>query len=1184
MEFRILGPLQVLDEGESLPLGGAKQRSTLAILLLARNQVVSRDRLIEGLWGASPPPTAAATLDTYVSRLRRALRGAEDAARLLTEPPGYRLRVEAGELDVEHFETLLDRARTTRASGDARAAARDLREALALFRGTPLEDLVHAPFAQAEIGPLEELRLVALERRIEADLTDGRDAELVGELEALTARNPFRETFWAELMLALYRSGRQVEALDAFDRARKILLEQFGLEPGQQLKQLQSQILRQDSLLEPGEVVRAAAAATATPTDEAAHGSGAGPERPRSAPVRAPPHAPRGTTPAREEDRALHKSARSARWPAVLAVATILAAALAVFVIPRVVGGGEEARGGYRLGTVLIDLSTGDQIQSIALSRLPVSAYPLFAGGHFWVNNWSPAEYVEIDARSGRILRSINPPARDPNVREEGRSITPFAVEGDVMWVTSAHDLVKIGIGLGSEVDRFRLDALGEGSGLAEGVAVGAGSVWVSRDVGLGQILRLDPVSGSTEHVWNDVTPHLNLKFGDGSLWVADERGLARIDAQTNLLRRVSGIRGNCGRGVGGCVAAGGGSGWTSHINKGEVFKVDDAGQISATYPLGIGSGWMAFADGVLWVGNLDEGTVTGIDGVTGATRHTYHFDNPVGPIAAGDGVLLVSLFPGRTVADRLDSLKGRVAKFFSHAGQLGGDEPALNVDPGAYQIQFATCAKLLNYPDKPPPEGLRLGPEIAAAMPTISRDRRTYTFRVRPGYRFSPPSNQPVTAGTFRHSIERALSPRLARNPIGQTPPGPLAIDDIEGERAFRDGAAKHISGLRVRRDTLSITLVRPSPDFLERLALPFFCPVPDGTPFVAGAARATKTGDDGRIPFGGPYSAGPYYIGDYDSDAGYVVLKRNPNYHGARPHSLDAIAIREGVDATAALELVQRREWDGITSLSDPLLDPGRAVDQRWGAGSPAARRGDRRYFTTPEARTRFIAFNASRGIFADADVRRAAALALDRTALAATWGALPTDQLLTAALPAYRDRRLYPLHASVAKARATAGGRTGRAAMAIPAHCDQCKETAHLVRRDLSAIGIDVRIRAVADRDRALGRGARFDLVDGETELLYPDSASFLAQAIREIPREWLQPAVWATVDRVATQSGANRQTAAAALADRLSARYVNVVAYGAHHTSQVINPRIRCRVLTPAAYGLDLAAQCLNDSPG
>ena len=852
------------------------------------------------------------------------------------------MRVEAGELDLERFETLLDRARRAYASGDARAAARDLREALSLFRGTPLEDLVHAPFAQAEIGPLEELRQSALERRLEADLADGRDAELVGELEALTARHPFRETLWAQLMLALYRSGRQAEALNAFDRARRALAEEFGLEPGQALKQLQWQILQQDQSLEAGKAVRAAATAAAS-TENATRGHGARPDLPRSAPtaVPAPPAAAPAAPPARDEDHAPRKSFRRARWPAVLAVATMIAAALAAIVLAWVVGGREEARAGYRPGTVLIDLSTGEKIESIPLSRLPVSAYPVFVGGRFWVNNWSPSEYVEIDASSGTILRSISPPARDPNVQEEGGSITPFAVGGDVLWVTSAHDLVKMDVGLGREVDRFRLDALGKGSGLAEGVAVGAGSVWVSRDVGRGQILRLDLVSGRPEHVWNGVAPHLNLKFGDGSLWAADERGLARIDAETNLLTPVSGIQGNCGRGVGGCVAAGGGAGWTSQINKGAVFKVDEAGHIAATFTLGIGSGWMAFADGVLWVGNMDEGTVTGIDGVTGATTHTYRFDHPVGPVAAGDGVLLVSLFPGRTVADRLDSLNGRVAKVFSHAGELGGDEPALNVDPGAYQIEFATCAKLLDYPDKPPPEGLRLAPEIAAAMPTISPDRRTYTFRVRRGYRFSPPSNQPVTAKTFRHSIERALSPRLARNPIGRIPPGPLAIDDIEGERAFRAGAAKHISGLRARGNTLSITLVRPSPDFLQRLALPFFCPVPDETPFVAGAARPTKSGDDGRIPFGGPYSAGPYYIADYDSDAGYVVLKRNPNYRGPRPHSLDAIAIREGVDAAAALDLVQRREWDGITSLSDPLLDPG----GRWtsaGAREARPRRG--------------------------------------------------------------------------------------------------------------------------------------------------------------------------------------------------------------------------------------------------
>jgi DNA-binding SARP family transcriptional activator len=231
-EFRILGPLQVLDKGRVLPLGGAKQRSTLAVLLLGRNQVVSRDRLIDGVWGESPPPSAGPTLETYVSRLRRVLPNDAHGHRVVTQAPGYRLRVEPGELDLQRFERLLEQARRKRAAGDPEAAASDLREALSLFRGTPLEDLVHAPFAQAEIGRLEELRLVALEQRLEADLAVGRHAELVGELESLAARYPFREDLWSQLMLALYRAGRQGEALLAFDRARRTLAEELGVDPG----------------------------------------------------------------------------------------------------------------------------------------------------------------------------------------------------------------------------------------------------------------------------------------------------------------------------------------------------------------------------------------------------------------------------------------------------------------------------------------------------------------------------------------------------------------------------------------------------------------------------------------------------------------------------------------------------------------------------------------------------------------------------------------------------------------------------------------------------------------------------------------------------------------------------------------------------------------------------------------
>jgi DNA-binding SARP family transcriptional activator/ABC-type transport system substrate-binding protein len=1176
MEFLLLGPLQVLDEGRILPLGGPKQRSALAMLLLSRNQVVSRDRLIDGLWGASPPPSAGPTLETYLSRLRRVLLNDRDGARLVTQPPGYRLRVEPGEFDLERFETLLGQARTAREAGNPESAGKVLREALSLFRGAPLEDLVDAPFAQAEIGRLEELRLHAIEERLEADLAIGRHAEVVAELESLAARHPFRELLWGQLMLALYRSGRQGDALLAFDRARRTLTEELGVDPGPSLKQLHRQILRQDPSLEHASTPASSAGVATVPAGASPEPAPVLDEVPLAPAAPAPPSmTPPPTPPAAGEKRPRRAPRPGPRAVAAAVGLSIIVAALAIFV-PHLAGGGDDERTAYSAGTVLIDLESGDTIASIPRSRLPVAAYPIFAGGRFWVNNWSPSAYVEIDPKSGAILKEMTPPARVPNVGKDASSVTPFAVQGNTLWVNSGDDLVKIDIGLGREVDRFALDELGKGVGVAEGVAVGESSVWVSRSVGRGQILRLDPVTGAPEHVWNDVTPYLNLAYREGSLWVADERGIARIDTQTNLLTPVRGIHGNCGGGGGGCVAAGGGAGWTSHESNGAVYKLDRDGHIAATYTIGIGARFLSFSDGVLWVANYDEGTVTGVDAVTGKVTTTYRFGHPVGPMAVGGGVLLASLEPGRPIEERIDALPGKVATFFAHPGELG-DEPALNTDPGGQQIEFATCAKLLNYPDKPPPQGWNLQPEIAAAMPTVSPDGRTYRFTIRPGYRFSPPSNEPVTAETFRYSIERTLSPRLAANPAGLVPPGPQFIDDIEGERAFRAGRARHISGLRASGSTLSITLTHPSPDFLHRLALPFFCPVPRGTAFVAGAPRRWRASGEGY-----DVSAGPYYVAVFSGE-GYLILERNPHYRGPRPHAFDAIAIREKGDASAALDRIENGHSDGITSMFDPALEPGGLVDRRWGANSAAAP-GDQRYFLTPESATRFIAFNGSRGIFADARVRRAAALAIDRDALAAAWGALPTDQLLSPAFPGYRNRDLYSLSSSIASARVLMERRGGSALMAIPAGCDECAEAAHVVRRSLARVGIDVTIRKIGDLRAALASGAEFDLLDIKTALPYPDSASFLARMFDDLPSGWITHGVQTRLKTIARRSGDRRQAAAASLADRLATVEVPVAAYGTPQTSQFIGPRIGCPVFSPFANGLDLAAMCATGRSG
>ena len=243
MQFRILGPLEVADGDSVLPLAGTKQRALLALLLLNVNETVSTDRLIEELWGEELPESGRAALQVRISQLRKAL---GPAGRLvLTRAPGYVLRLEPEQLDLHRFERLVGQAD---AAEPALAAAK-LREALALWRGAPLADLSYEAFAQPAIRRLEELRLSTIEKRIDADLALGRHADLVAELEALVAEHPLREHPRAQLMLAMYRCGRQADALAVYQSARRALVEQLGIEPSPPLRALEQAILRQDPSL-----------------------------------------------------------------------------------------------------------------------------------------------------------------------------------------------------------------------------------------------------------------------------------------------------------------------------------------------------------------------------------------------------------------------------------------------------------------------------------------------------------------------------------------------------------------------------------------------------------------------------------------------------------------------------------------------------------------------------------------------------------------------------------------------------------------------------------------------------------------------------------------------------------------------------------------------------------------------
>jgi basic membrane lipoprotein Med (substrate-binding protein (PBP1-ABC) superfamily)/DNA-binding SARP family transcriptional activator len=251
LEFRILGPLDVRVDGVAVSVGGPKQRALLALLLLHANQVVSRDRLIEELVPDRAGRAAADVLNVQMSRLRKALEAADAAGpRLVARPPGYLLRIEPGELDVERFERLLAEGRAARERNDLPSAAELIREALSLWRGRPLADLEYEPFVRAEVERLEELRLTAVEDRFDVELALGRHAELVPELELLVHEHPSRERLLGQLMVSLYRSGRQSEALAAYAAARQQLAEELGLEPSRSLRDLEQSILRQDPALD----------------------------------------------------------------------------------------------------------------------------------------------------------------------------------------------------------------------------------------------------------------------------------------------------------------------------------------------------------------------------------------------------------------------------------------------------------------------------------------------------------------------------------------------------------------------------------------------------------------------------------------------------------------------------------------------------------------------------------------------------------------------------------------------------------------------------------------------------------------------------------------------------------------------------------------------------------------------
>jgi YVTN family beta-propeller protein len=578
LEFSVLGPVEARRDGTRVDLGSRKQRAVLAVLLLNANRVVSAERLIDELWGATPPGTARSALQVYVAGLRKALGG--DAASLRTVAPGYLLALEPGSTDLDRFEALRAAART---SGDDEQAAALLHDALALWRDRPLADLDGEPFAEEAAARLDELRLAALEERIDADLALGRHSTLVAELDALVAEHPYRERFRRQLMLALYRSGRQADALAAYRAARDASVEGLGLEPGPELKALERAMLEQDPAL-------ALPPAPAPKTDErpsrrrrwmwavaalvvlAAVATAAAVlllDRDRSS-ITAPPNSVAVVDPATNRVEAVVPAAAIRPGPIAFGAGSLWVGSLENQTLVR------------------IDPATRQVIGTVPVGATPTGV--AFDFGAVWVAHGLLGAVSRVDPQFNRRTRTVRVTTRALYL-PDGSVATG---EGSVWAAFGNSTLVRL--------DPSTLRRIGStmaGIGPAA-VAVGFGSVWVANS-GDSTVGRFNPVTfeeGRLDEYTVGLTPRA-LAVGAEAVWVADsgDDSVTRIDPLNGARRDVA-----VGDGPA-AVAVGAGSVWVANRGDGTVSRIDpETRDVAAEIPVGGAPSGIAVADGLVWV------------------------------------------------------------------------------------------------------------------------------------------------------------------------------------------------------------------------------------------------------------------------------------------------------------------------------------------------------------------------------------------------------------------------------------------------------------------------------------------------------------------------------------------------------------------------------------------------------
>jgi YVTN family beta-propeller protein len=1098
--FRVLGRLEVELDGRRLELSSRREQALLGVLLLHVGEVVSVDALIDSVWGEAAPATARHMVHEYVSRLRGAM---GDASPIATRAPGYAIERDTCKLDALHFLELLDEARTAVAAETPDEALKAFDQALGLWRGDVLCDLALEGDARAAAARLDDQRRTARSERVDVALTLGLHHELIPDLERAVAAEPLDERTLRQLMLALYRSGRQADALARYREGRRTLVEQVGIEPGAELRALEQAILRHDPAL------------TLPSASEPVTGDQEVPAR-----LPAPPRRRRGLA-------AAAAVIVIAGLAAIVAVAAMNAPSAAV-----------PVRGDA--------VAVVDGVHARLLGSVPVSVLPgaiAYGAGSVWVSSPDARSVLRISPESRRVVASV----------PLGVAAQSLAVAGSSVWA----------VGSGPNDEFLTLE-------------------------------RIDPTFGTASRVRRLPSVATNdsgsvSSYGD-TLLVAPATGLlTRIDARSG--HTLSRLDPNAHPTA---SALGFGSSWLAYPEADLVVRVDSTGAITQI-PVGRGPAAIAVGKRAVWVANALDGTVKSIDPATGAVITTVPVgSDPTAVATDGDSVWVASGGTGKLV--RIDERTSRITATVTVGGSpqslvvadgrvwvsvqppapaqpSGGTavvsvpyfvtslDPQVQFNGAADVVEYATCAMLLNHPDEPGAAGLRLAPDAARSLPSVSKDGRTYTFTIRPGMRFSPPSNQPVTAQTFKFTIERSLTPLL----YDGHDPGQMFLQDVVGAPAFIAGKARHIAGIQARGNQLTVHLTGRDPLLPARLASLVFCAVPTDTPLRQLSAP---------IP-----SAGPYYVASAIPKRSFVLL-RNPNYHGDRPHRLERIEIVIGAHHPVAQ--IEAGTLDYAIGPTAITAGEGARLERLYGAHSAAARHGSQRYFTNRELEVGWLDLNTTRPLFKSARMRRAASYAIDRRAIAANGdiyssSAAPAEMSIPPGMPGFRDRHIYPLTPDLAQARRLAGNGHHQAEILCVLEAGSPR-AAQIIKNNLAAIGIDVHVHCVPGDVMwtLLSRpNEPWDIaVDGGASD-YADPSDFIYQ----LPAGVGSPSLNRRILAASRLTGPARAQAYAKLDLTLTRDIVPQINYSNAINQNFFSARIGCQLYQPL-FGIDLDALCIR----